>query len=276
MGDDRADLDLLTEPTRRAIVGMLAERPRRASSIAEALGMSLAATSRHLRLLRDGGIVRAGRVARDGRVRLYMLHLQRTRPVMAWLAAAGLPIDDEDAPALPTSEMSRARKPRPSTGPIQRSRPLRLVAVDVGPFQLVMHEAAIRRVVPEAPVSAVPETPSSVAGIVDLDGELLPVVDLRHRLGLEEVDDQGRRLVVTETRSGPVAFRVDAVGEPQTVESSALRDVPLMAAGSRSPLVIGLVRLAGGVASMVDPDALADGLPSMQRTPPSRPPDSRS
>src|SRR6266508_2208289 len=106
MGDDRADLDLLTEPTRRAIVGMLAERPRRASSIAEALRTSLAATSRHLRLLRDGGIVRAGRLARDGRVRLYMLHPQRTRPVMAWLAAAGLPIDDEDAPALPTSDES--------------------------------------------------------------------------------------------------------------------------------------------------------------------------
>jgi predicted transcriptional regulator len=54
--DDRADLDLLKEPTRRAIVSVLAERPRRASSIADALGTSRAAASRHLRLLRDGGI----------------------------------------------------------------------------------------------------------------------------------------------------------------------------------------------------------------------------
>jgi hypothetical protein len=47
-------------------------------------------------------------------------------------------------------------------------------------------------------------------------------------------------------------------------------------AGSRSFMVIGLVRLAGGVASLVDPDVLAGGLWSMQRTPPWRPPDSRS
>lgn len=64
----------LAEPTRRAVVELLGRRPHRAGELAEALAMSPAALSRHLRVLKASGIVADDEPEHDARVRLY--HLQ--------------------------------------------------------------------------------------------------------------------------------------------------------------------------------------------------------
>jgi predicted transcriptional regulator len=50
-------LGLLTDPTRRQIVALLAVRPSRSSTVATTLGLSRSAASRHLRLLEEAGLV---------------------------------------------------------------------------------------------------------------------------------------------------------------------------------------------------------------------------
>ena len=56
-GIDRT-LQALAEPTRRAVVGLLRHGPQRAGDIAAALEMSRQAMSRHLRVLRQAGLIR--------------------------------------------------------------------------------------------------------------------------------------------------------------------------------------------------------------------------
>jgi DNA-binding transcriptional ArsR family regulator len=65
----------LADPTRRAAVELLRHGPRRAGELAEALGHSPAGLSRHLRVLRQSGLVAEQVLQADGRVRL--LHLER-------------------------------------------------------------------------------------------------------------------------------------------------------------------------------------------------------
>ena len=59
MGHDSisAALDALGDPTRRAIVGMLAEAPASVQSMADRLPISRPAVSRHLRLLKEADLV---------------------------------------------------------------------------------------------------------------------------------------------------------------------------------------------------------------------------
>jgi DNA-binding transcriptional ArsR family regulator len=84
-----ADLDetllALADPTRRRVVDLLRAGPRRASEIAEAVGMSRQATSRHLNQLRDRGIVAVDLVDGDGRGRAYRLVPERLAVLGAWL-----------------------------------------------------------------------------------------------------------------------------------------------------------------------------------------------
>jgi DNA-binding transcriptional ArsR family regulator len=75
----------LADPTRRAIVAMLAEGPRTFGDVAAAFGVSRPAVSRHLRVLRQAGLVRESPVARDGRVRLYSLRSEPLDQLDTWI-----------------------------------------------------------------------------------------------------------------------------------------------------------------------------------------------
>jgi DNA-binding transcriptional ArsR family regulator len=81
-------LQALAEPTRRAVVGLLRDRPQRAGEIADALAMSRQAMSRHLRVLRQAGVIRevdAASPADDARARTYRLEAQPLADLQAWL-----------------------------------------------------------------------------------------------------------------------------------------------------------------------------------------------
>lgn len=75
----------LADPTRRAVIGLLRQGPRRPSEIAEALAMSRPATSRHLRVLRQAALVTEETQQDDARVRLYRLQAEPFDELRGWL-----------------------------------------------------------------------------------------------------------------------------------------------------------------------------------------------
>ncbi len=78
-------LAALADPHRRQVVELLGERPRRAGELAEAVGLSAPAMSRHLRVLRESRIVEETPAAFDTRVRIYRLRPQPIAHLKAWL-----------------------------------------------------------------------------------------------------------------------------------------------------------------------------------------------
>jgi DNA-binding transcriptional ArsR family regulator len=74
---------VLAEPTRRRILDLLLIRPRLVGELSERLGLSQPGTSKHLRVLRDAGLVR---VRPDGQRRWYELRPEPLAEVDAWLA----------------------------------------------------------------------------------------------------------------------------------------------------------------------------------------------
>ena len=78
-------LAALAVPDRRRIVDLLRERPYRAGELAGALRSSFPAVSRHLRALRESGLVDEQRDAFDSRVRVYSLRPQPMAELKAWL-----------------------------------------------------------------------------------------------------------------------------------------------------------------------------------------------
>jgi DNA-binding MarR family transcriptional regulator len=81
-----AGIELLADPTRRRIVGLLALHPHRPATIAREIGLSRPATSRQLRLLLDAGLIRGYRTPADGRGWLYSLDPRSHGRITAWLA----------------------------------------------------------------------------------------------------------------------------------------------------------------------------------------------
>jgi len=74
--------DVVAEPTRRHILDLLLQRPRSVGELVELLGRSQPGTSKHLRVLRDAGLVR---VRRDAQRRLYELAPEPLAEIDVWL-----------------------------------------------------------------------------------------------------------------------------------------------------------------------------------------------
>lgn len=77
--------EALADPTRRAVVETLSRRPHRAGELAEKVGVSPQALSRHLRLLRANDLVNGHQSNDDYRVRIYALRPEPLEDLQSWL-----------------------------------------------------------------------------------------------------------------------------------------------------------------------------------------------
>ena len=78
-------LAALADPDRRRVIDLLRERPRAAGELARAVGVAPPAMSRHLRALRQGGLVEDSHPAFDARVRIYALRTGPMSELKRWL-----------------------------------------------------------------------------------------------------------------------------------------------------------------------------------------------
>jgi DNA-binding transcriptional ArsR family regulator len=72
----------IAEPQRRDIIDLLKKGELPVNEIADALGMKQPQTSKHLRVLKEVGLVR---VRKEGKQRLYNLNSQELKPVFDWV-----------------------------------------------------------------------------------------------------------------------------------------------------------------------------------------------
>ena len=78
-------LAALADPTRRKVVDLLRQGPRRAGELAATTGTSAPAMSRHLRVLRASGLVGTAGDDQDARLRIYHLRPEPFTALQAWL-----------------------------------------------------------------------------------------------------------------------------------------------------------------------------------------------
>jgi DNA-binding transcriptional ArsR family regulator len=77
--------DAIADPTRRRMLDLLAARPMAATTLAEEFAVSQPAVSRHLRALREAGLVTVSGDRGDRRVRVYSVDPRPLRGVERWL-----------------------------------------------------------------------------------------------------------------------------------------------------------------------------------------------
>jgi DNA-binding transcriptional ArsR family regulator len=75
--------DVLAEPTRRRILDLLRDEERPVNELVRGLAMSQPGVSKHLRVLREAGLVE---VRQDAQRRLYRVRAQPLAEIDAWLA----------------------------------------------------------------------------------------------------------------------------------------------------------------------------------------------
>ncbi|HBR33432.1 MAG TPA: chemotaxis protein CheW [Firmicutes bacterium] len=93
-------------------------------------------------------------------------------------------------------------------------------------------------------ITRVPRAPHFVEGIINLRGEIIPIVDLRARFGLTLPElGLNSRVIIVEVGEAQVGMLVDAVVEVLRVPVSAIESAPTITKGVDSYFLAGVVNI---------------------------------
>lgn len=91
----------------------------------------------------------------------------------------------------------------------------------------------VQEIIRMTEITPVPQAPGFVEGVINLRGQIIPVVDLRKRFGLQANDqDSNTRIVVIEVHSNVLGLIVDSVSEVLRIPHDTVAPPPALVANS--------------------------------------------
>lgn len=140
------------------------------------------------------------------------------------------------------------------SGAEEQAPALPLLVFSIEGQQYALHVSVVQRVLPMVAVSPLPRAPEVALGVFNLEGEVIPVVDIRRRFGLPLRDyGPSARLLVVRTRRRTLALPADEALGVREVSAAAV--TPSEAVMPRTQYVAGIVAVAGGLLFIQDLDA---------------------
>lgn len=133
----------------------------------------------------------------------------------------------------------------------------RLVTFRLGEHLFAAEIQTVQRVLRYEMPRALPDMPEWMEGVVDYQGTMVPVIDMRRRFGLSATTPGPQaRLLVCAAQRGIAAMLVDAVLDVKPVEPTDLLDPPELFRGLTGEYLKGLARRNGQLVVVLDVENL--------------------
>jgi len=134
--------------------------------------------------------------------------------------------------------------------------PLHLVTFMLDREEFGVPIGRVREVLRVGDITRVPEAPPHIRGVTSVRGRILPVVEIRSRLGLAGLGepDVRARLVVVEAHGRVLGLLVDAVNQVVRVPAESVLEPPAEVVGAQTDYVTGIGRLDTRLIILLDLD----------------------
>jgi len=114
------------------------------------------------------------------------------------------------------------------------------------------------------PVTAIPEAPPHVLGVLNLRGSIVPVIDLRTRMGMQAAAHTGTTVIIvvsTETAQGrnDIGLVVDGVSDVAELNTDSLKPMPSIGMQSHADYIRGISTIGSSMVMVLDIDRFMDG-----------------
>ncbi len=122
----------------------------------------------------------------------------------------------------------------------------------------------VREIIGYIDVTAVPQTPYCVKGVINLRGQVIPVIDLRAKFGMEttEVTEQTCIIVVEIAHTGRsfnTGIIVDRVQEVLDINGRQIEEAPQFGASVNTDFILGMGKVGNSVKILLDIDRVLAG-----------------
>lgn len=125
---------------------------------------------------------------------------------------------------------------------------------DVDTLFIGIEVSCIQEIMRAQPLTPVPLAPPVIRGLMSLRGQIVPVLDLRERLGLSPAPPGAEQFnVLIRTADGPVSLLVDRVGDVVEIEPDAFEPAPETLDAAYRTLIRGAYKLERRLLLALDP-----------------------
>lgn len=136
---------------------------------------------------------------------------------------------------------------------------LQLVSFNIGDEEFGVDILRVQEINRMLEVTQVPNSPEYVDGVINLRGKVIPIVDLRERLGMHRREhDKNTRIIVVELGGKTLGFVVDAVREVLRIPRSVTEPPPQLVGGARQEYITGVGKLDDRLLILLDLDKILD------------------
>jgi len=118
----------------------------------------------------------------------------------------------------------------------------------------------VREIIRLADITAVPQMPEYVKGVINLRGKIIPVVDLRLKFQLAKAEtSESTCIVVVQIQNSTglktqMGLIVDAVEEVANINANDIEDTPDFGSVLDTEYILGMAKMKGGVKTLLDID----------------------
>lgn len=117
----------------------------------------------------------------------------------------------------------------------------------------------VREIMGVQDITAVPQTPPYLKGVINLRGKVIPVIDLRLKFGMPSAEYTQRTcIIVVQVRSGSTSLLmgsvVDEVSEVLTIAAGEIEDTPDFGSNVSTGYILGMAKIKGKVKILLDID----------------------
>lgn len=130
---------------------------------------------------------------------------------------------------------------------------LQLVSFMIGDEEFGVDILLVQEIIRMLQVTKVPNAPDFVDGVINLRGRIIPVIDLRCKLGIPRKEhDKNTRIIVVEVSGKTIGFIVDAVTEVLRIPSSITEAPPEIVTGINSEFINAVGKLEDRLLILID------------------------
>lgn len=128
------------------------------------------------------------------------------------------------------------------------------IVIQVGEEQYGIDIKFVENIVRMQSITRVPNVQTYFKGVINLRGEVVPVMSLRRKLKLDddEISDKTRIIIIKMEANAPVGIIVDEVKEVVTIENNSIDSVARSSKKDEHSFINGIGKSNGGLISLLD------------------------
>ncbi len=136
----------------------------------------------------------------------------------------------------------------------EKEQLMQLVGFSIGKEQFGVDILMVQEIIREAPITSVPNSPDFVEGVINLRGNIIPVIELRKRLNLfQENPNDDTWILILDIDGKVTGFIVDSVSKVLKILESSIEPPPeLVVAGLESQYIQGVCDTGEGILIILD------------------------